>query len=177
MHECSYSYIVMFPLYLCQQRHKPVDECNSSGQEFIPLSYGQSHSHSALNSTDNSSALLLLYSSALWFAFTPSIGSPHFSKCGLKNEVMIELEENHYPNALFGLSLRIITCTLSHGQPHRCRMRLMARIRYPKATIQVVADLPHRMRLSWLRCQLMRFRSVYVSKPHYASKRLWIRNY
>ena len=39
-------------------------------------------------------------------------------------------EEHHHPNALFGLSLRIIRCTLSHWKPHRRKLRLLARIRF-----------------------------------------------
>ena len=36
-----------------------------------------------------------------------------------------------------------------------------------KTPLEVVADLPHRMRLFWLRCQIMRLRSVHI-KPHYS---------
>ena len=74
---------------LIQDFWKVVRKCNFTLlltlEGKYPLSYRQIRSHSALNSTFNSSALLLLYSSALRFAFTPSIGSPHFGKCGLKH--------------------------------------------------------------------------------------------
>ena len=36
-----------------------------------------------------------------------------------------------------------------------------------KTPLEVVADLPHRMRLFWLRCQIMRLRSVHI-KPRYS---------
>ena len=54
-------------------------------RKLIPLSYRQIRSHSALNSTFNSSALLLLYSSALRFAFHTEHRISAFWKVRLKN--------------------------------------------------------------------------------------------
>ena len=112
----------------------------------LPLSYRQIRSHSALNSTFNSSALLLLYSSALRFAFTPSIGSPHFGKCGLKKQSKIEQEDiitpMHclaFPSALFGAPFHIDNRTVAD-----CGFWLEYASKTP---LEVVADLPHRMRL------------------------------
>ena len=50
-----------------------------------------------------------------------------------KKRSKIEQKEYH-PNALFGLSLRIIRCTLSHWQPHRRRLQLF-RIRFQNTLI------------------------------------------
>ena len=111
----------------------------------IPLSYRQIRSHSALNSTFNSSALLLLHSGVLRFAFTPSVGFPHFGMCGLKNGAKIEqkniITPMHclaFPSALFGAPFHIDNRTVAD-----CGFWLEYASKTP---LEVVADLPHRMR-------------------------------
>ena len=76
-----------------------------------------------------------------------------------------------FPSALFGAPFHIDNRTVAD-----CGFWLEYASKTP---LEVVADLPHRMRLFWLRCQIMRLWSVHI-KPHYYqtalfSKRLWLR--
>ena len=64
-----------------------------------------------------------------------------------------------FPSALFGAPFHIDNCTVAD-----CGFWLEYASKTP---LEVVADLPHRMRLFWLRCQIMRLRSVHI-KPHYS---------
>ena len=112
----------------------------------IPLSYRQIRSHSALNSAFNSSALLLLHSGTLQFAFTPSVGSPHFGECSLKKLSKIEQKDiitpMHclaVPSALFGAPFHIDNRTVAN-----CGFWLEYASKTP---LEVGADLPRRMRL------------------------------
>ena len=110
-------------------------------------------------------------------AFTPSIGLfSAFWKVRFKKRSKIEQKDIIKPMTnSYGLSLRIIRCTLSHWQPYRRKLRLLARIRFQNTlSLEVVADLPHRMRLFWLRCQIMRLRSVSHQTALF-SKCLWLR--
>ena len=105
-------------------------------------------------------------SSALQFAFTPSIGSPHFGKCGFKkrskieqNDIITAMHCFAFPSALFGAPFHIDNRTVTD-----CGFWLEYASQTP---LEVVADLLHRMRLFWLRCQIMRLWSVHI-KPHYS---------
>ena len=64
-----------------------------------------------------------------------------------------------FPSALFGAPFHIDNRTVAD-----CGFWLEYASKTP---LEVVADLPHRMRLFWLRCQIMRLRSVHI-KPHYS---------
>ena len=64
-----------------------------------------------------------------------------------------------FPSALFGAPFHIDNRTVAD-----CGFWLEYTSKTP---LEVVADLPHRMRLFWLRCQIMRLRSVHI-KPHYS---------
>ena len=66
-----------------------------------------------------------------------------------------------FPSALFGAPFHIDNRTVTD-----CGFWLEYASKTP-LEIHVVADLPHRMRLFWLRCQIMRLRSVHI-KPHYS---------
>ena len=102
----------------------------------------------------------------LLFAFTPSVGFPHFGECGLKKRSKIEQKDiitpMHclaFPSALFGAPFHIDNRTVAN-----CGFWLENASKTP---LEVGADLPRRMRLFWLRCQIMRLRSVHI-KPHYS---------
>ena len=64
-----------------------------------------------------------------------------------------------FPSALFGAPFHIDNRTVAD-----CGFWLEYASKTP---LEVVADLPHRMRLFWLRYQIMRLRSVHI-KPHYS---------
>ena len=64
-----------------------------------------------------------------------------------------------FPSALFGAPFHIDNRTVAD-----CGVWLEYASKTP---LEVVADLPHRMRLFWLRCQIMRLRSIHI-KPHYS---------
>ena len=64
-----------------------------------------------------------------------------------------------FPSALFGAPFNIDNRTVAD-----CGFWLEYASKTP---LEVVADLPHRMCLFWLRCQIMRLRSVHI-KPHYS---------
>ena len=64
-----------------------------------------------------------------------------------------------FPSALFGAPFHTDNRTVAD-----CGFWLEYASKTP---LEVVADLPHRMRLFWLRCQIMRLRSVHI-KPHYS---------
>ena len=64
-----------------------------------------------------------------------------------------------FPSALFGAPFHIDNRTFAY-----CVFWLEYASKTP---LEVVADLPHRMRLFWLRCQIMRLRSIHI-KPHYS---------
>ena len=64
-----------------------------------------------------------------------------------------------FPSALFGAPFHIDNRTVAD-----CGFWLEYASKTP---LEVVADLPHRMRLFWLRCQIMRLWSVHI-KPHYS---------
>ena len=108
-----------------------------------------------------------LYSGALRYAFTPSVGSPHFGECGLKS------------GARYYRALSVHACSSqAHFPPHysvhpfhidnRTTANCGFWLEYASKTpLEVVADLPRRMRLFWLRCQIMRLRSIHI-KPHYS---------
>ena len=64
-----------------------------------------------------------------------------------------------FPSTLFGAPFHIDNRTIAD-----CGFWLEYASKTP---LEVVADLPHRMRLFWLRCQIMRLRSVHI-KPHYS---------
>ena len=64
-----------------------------------------------------------------------------------------------FPSALFGAPFHIDNRTIAD-----CGFWLEYASKTP---LEVVADLPHRMRLFWLRCQIMRLWSVHI-KPHYS---------
>ena len=64
-----------------------------------------------------------------------------------------------FPSTLFGAPFHIDNRTVAD-----CGFWLEYASKTP---LEVVADLPHRMRLFWLRCQIMRLRSVHI-KPHYS---------
>ena len=72
--------------------------------------------------------LMPLHSGALRFAFRPSLGSPHFGECGLKKGARYYRVLSVQVHKC--ISLRIIRCTLLHWQPHRRKLRLLARIRF-----------------------------------------------
>ena len=62
-----------------------------------------------------------------------------------------------FPSALFGAPFHIDNRTVAD-----CGFWLEYASKTP---LEVVADLPHRMRLFWLRCQIMRLRSVHIKTP------------
>ena len=64
-----------------------------------------------------------------------------------------------FPSALFGAPFHIDNRTVAN-----CGFWLEYASKTP---LEVGADLPRRMRLFWLRCQIMRLRSVHI-KPHYS---------
>ena len=64
-----------------------------------------------------------------------------------------------FPSALFGAPFHIDNRTVAD-----CGFWLEYASKTP---LEVVADIPHRMSLFWLRCQIMRLRSVHI-KPHYS---------
>ena len=64
-----------------------------------------------------------------------------------------------FPSALFGAPFHIDNRTVAN-----CGFWLKYASKTP---LEVGADLPRRMRLFWLRCQIMRLRSVHI-KPYYS---------
>ena len=62
-----------------------------------------------------------------------------------------------FPSALFGAPFHIDNRTVAD-----CGFWLEYASKTP---LEVVADLPHRMRLFWLQCQIMRLRSVHIKTP------------
>ena len=87
-----------------------------------------------------------------------------FWKVRFKNRSKIEqdITPMHclaFPSALFGAPFHIDNRTVAD-----CGFWLEYASKTP---LEVVADLPHRMRLFWLRCQIMRLRSVHI-KPRYS---------
>ena len=64
-----------------------------------------------------------------------------------------------FPSALFGAPFHIDNRTVGN-----CGFWLEYASKTP---LEVGADLPRRMRLFWLRCQIMRLRSIHI-KPHYS---------
>ena len=89
-----------------------------------------------------------------------------FWKVRFKKRSKIEQKDNitpmhclAFPSALFGAPFHIDNRTVAD-----CGFWLEYASKTP---LEVVADLPHRMRLFWLRCQIMRLRSVHI-KPHYS---------
>ena len=120
-------------------------------------------SHSALNSTFNSSALLLLYTPV---CFHTECRISAFWQVRFKKRSKIEQKDiitpMHclaFPSALFGAPFHIDNRTVAN-----CGFWLEYASKTP---LEVGADLPRRMRLFWLRCQIMRLRSVHI-KPHYS---------
>ena len=119
-------------------------------------------SHSALNSTFNSSALLLLHSCLL----SHRVSDFRILASAVKKRSKIEQKDiitpMHclaFPSALFGAPFHIDNRTVAN-----CGFWLEYASKTP---LEVGADLPRRMRLFWLRCQIMRLRSIHI-KPHYS---------
>ena len=65
-----------------------------------------------------------------------------------------------FPSALFGAPFHIDNRTVAN-----CGFWLEYASKTP---LEVGADLPRRMRLFWLRCQIMRLRSVHIKPLHYS---------
>ena len=94
----------------------------------------------------------------LLFAFTPSVGSQKRSKIEQK-DIITPMHCLAFPSALFGAPFHIDNRTVAN-----CGFWLEYASKTP---LEVGADLPRRMRLFWLRCQIMRLRSVHI-KLHYS---------
>ena len=114
--------------------------------------------HSALNSTFNSSALLLLHSCLLSHRVFWRVRFKKRSKIEQK-DIITPMHCLAFPSALFGAPFHIDNRTIAD-----CGFWLEYASKTP---LEVGADLPRRMHLFWLRCQIMRLRNVHI-KPHYS---------
>ena len=120
---------------------------------------------------DNNSTLkisMLLYSSATFqsVCFHTEHRISAFWKVRFKTRSIDRAEGHHHPNALlaFPSALFVAPFHIDNRTVADCGFWLEYASKTP---LEVVADLPHRMRLFWLRCQIMRLRSVHI-KPHYS---------
>ena len=117
-------------------------------------------SHSALNSTFNSCCCytpVCFHTECRISAFW-RVRFKKRSKIEQK-DIITPMQCLAFPSALFGAPFHIDNRTVAN-----CGFWLEYASKTP---LEVGADLPRRMRLFWLRCQIMRLQSVHI-KPHYS---------